>query len=213
MSSWDFTGELAGPQYQNPLNRAQGERGNCDWDHRQNFVTILVVQSPGLGNGFVRQLSKDWMLSPIFTLATGAPFTITDGKDVSLTGQNNDRPNVVAPGQVFASPQAALPYWFNPAAFRYAGSDAACSTLSGQFGNLGRNAMYSPGSIGRDMSLSPQFHPREHWRLDVRSDFFNILNHANWRTPGTTVSTSGTFGAVTTFGDPRIVQMAVKLYF
>ena len=29
VSSWDFAGELAGVIYQNPLNRATGERGNC----------------------------------------------------------------------------------------------------------------------------------------------------------------------------------------
>jgi hypothetical protein len=46
----------------------------------------------------------------------------------------------------------------------------------------------------------------------VRADFFNILNHANW-TLGTQNITSGTFGQITTFSSPRIIQMAMKLYF
>ena len=71
ISSWDFTGELAGTQYQNPLNRAQGERGNCDWDHRQNFVITIVAQSPGFGHGFTRRLTKDWMLSRFSTSTPG----------------------------------------------------------------------------------------------------------------------------------------------
>ena len=31
VSTWDFAGELAGTVYQNPLNRATGERGNCGY--------------------------------------------------------------------------------------------------------------------------------------------------------------------------------------
>ena len=212
ISTWDFTGELAGTQYQNPLDRA-AERGSCDWDHRQNFVTTMVVQSPGFGNAMVKRVTKDWMLSPIVNLYTGAPFTITDGKDISLTGQGNDRPDVIAPNSVFTLPQAALPYWFNPAAFQCAGSNAACSAFSGQFGNLGRNALYGPGTISWDMNITRLFQMTERWQLQVRGDFFNILNHANWNDPGTTVSSSGTFGAVTSFGSPRIIQMAVKVFF
>jgi hypothetical protein len=212
ISTWDFTGELAGAQYQNPLNRA-AERGPCDWDHRHNFVTTMVVESPGVGSGFVRGVTKDWMLSPIINIYSGAPFTITDGKDISLTGQGNDRPNVVAPDSVFAVPQAAVPYWFNPAAFQCAGSNASCSVFSGQFGNLGRNALYGPGSINWDMNITRMFKMTERWQLQLRGDFFNIMNHANWNNPGTNVSSSGTFGAVTSFGSPRIIQMALKLYF
>ena len=212
ISTWDFTGELAGASYQDPLNRA-AERGACDWDHRHNFVTTMVIQSPGIGRGAIRSVTKDWMLSPIINIYSGAPFTITDGKDISLTGQGNDRPDVIAPNQVFAVPQAAIPYWFNPAAFQCAGSNAACSVFSGQFGNLGRNAMYGPGVISWDMNITRMFQVTERWQLQLRGDFFNIMNHANWNAPGTTLSTSGTFGAVTSFGDPRIIQLALKLSF
>jgi hypothetical protein len=62
------------------------------------------------------------------------------------------------------------------------------------------------------MAVSRQFHLNERTRLDFRADFFNVLNHANWG--GVTNSiTSGTFGQITTFGSPRIIQGALKLYF
>jgi hypothetical protein len=38
------------------------------------------------------------------------------------------------------------------------------------------------------------------------------MNHANWNNPTTNV-TSGTFGQITAFGPPRIVQMSMKLFF
>src|SRR5450759_777056 len=150
--------------------------------------------------------------SPIISRFTGNPIQITDGKDISLSGQNLDRPNVVLPGQVYASPKAVSAY-LNPAAFQCAGSNAACTVFSGQFGNLGRNSIYGPGQRNFDIALSRQFRLRERFKMEFRSDFFNILNHANWNNPGNSLSNSNTFGQITAFGAPRIIQMAMKLYF
>jgi hypothetical protein len=213
VSSWDFAGELAGPLYQNPLNRAQGERGNCGYDHRQTFVATLVAVSRGVGGKIARKLTQDWQLSPIISFGTGRPIQLTvGGKDISLSGQALDRPEVIAPDQVHTVPQGDPHYWFNPAAFMCAGSNAACTVFSGQFGNLGRNSVYGPGTINWDMALTRRFSASERWKVDFRTDFFNIMNHANWGNPGSN-ATSSTFGEVTSFGSPRIVQMAMKVYF
>ena len=211
ISTWDFAGELAGTLYQNPLDRAKGERGNCGYDHRHSFTTSLVAISPGLGGGFAKAVTRDWQVSPIISLFTGNPIQITDGKDISLSGQGLDRPNVVLPDQVYASPKSPAAY-LNVAAFQCAGSNAACTTFSGQFGNLGRNAVYGPGQRNFDVAVSRKFSLTERWKMEFRSDFFNILNHANWNNPVSSV-TNGTFGQITTFGAPRLIQMAIKLYF
>jgi hypothetical protein len=225
-SSWDFAGELAGTVYQNPLNRAEGERGNCGYDHRQVFVATLVASSPGFGGGFAKGITKDWQISPIISFNTGNPVQLTDGgKDISLSGQLLDRPDVIAPDQVYQRPAPATgPFWFNPNAFICASSinNVGTSTLApncvastaatAAFGNLGRNAVYGPGGIQWDMAMSRRFNIKERWKLEVRSDLFNILNHANWNNPVTSI-TSSTFGQVTAFGSPRIIQMALKLYF
>ncbi|HTP36613.1 MAG TPA: hypothetical protein VMJ75_30765, partial [Candidatus Acidoferrales bacterium] len=213
VSSWDFAGELAGVIYQNPLNRATGERGNCGYDHRHSFISSLVVVTPGWGNGFARRLTQSWQFSPVIGFVTGNPIQLTDGgKDISLSGQGLDRPNVILPGQTYTVSQSDPPLWFNPAAFQCAGSNAACTVFSGQFGNLGRNAVYGPGQITWDMAVSRQLAFHERFKVEVRADFFNIMNHANWNNPTTNI-TSGTFGEVTSFGAPRIIQMALKLYF
>jgi hypothetical protein len=211
ISTWDFAGELAGTVYQNPLNRASGERGNCGYDHRHSFTTSFVALSPGFGNGAAKLLTKDWQASPIVSLFTGNPIQITDGKDISLSGQGLDRPNVILPDQVYGSPKSVLQY-LNPAAFQCAGSNAACTVFSGQFGNLGRNSLYGPGQINFDVAVSRQFRIRERYKVEFRSDFFNIMNHANWNNPTASV-TSGTFGQIVSFGSPRIIQMALKLNF
>ena len=64
---------------------------------------------------------------------------------------------------------------------------------------MGRNALYGPGVISWDMNLTRQFQFTERWKLEFRSDLFNLLNHANWNNPGATVSSSATFGEVTSF--------------
>jgi Carboxypeptidase regulatory-like domain/TonB-dependent Receptor Plug Domain len=212
VSSWDFAGELAGVIYQNPLSARPGERGNCGFDHRLTFSTSLVAISPGIGTGIAMRITKGWQVAPLVSFATGNPIQLSDGgKDISLSGQGLDRPSVILPDQVYGAPKTLTEY-LNPAAFQCAGSNPACTVFSGQFGNLGRNAIYGPGQINWDMAISRRFKVNERWALAVRSDFFNVLNHANWNNPTTNV-TSGTFGQITTFGSPRIIQFSMKLFF
>ena len=204
ISSWDFAGELAGVIIQNPLNRATGERGNCGFDHRQVFNTSIVAVSPGLGTGAFKFVTSGWSLAPAVSLFTGNPIQLTDGgKDISLSGQGLDRPNVVLPTQVYPATRT-LGAWFNPAAFAV--------QPAGTFGNLGRNSVYGPGQINWDMAVSRQFHYKERWRLDFKAEFFNIMNHANWNNPVAT-NTSSTFGQITGFGSPRNIQFSTKLMF
>ena len=215
VSSWDFAGELAGTIYQNPLNRATGERGNCGFDHRHNFNTSLVILSPGVGPGAARMITKDWQLSPLASLYTGNPIQLTAGKDVSLSTQGLDRPAVLT-DQVYPSQKTPLEY-FNPAAFTCAGLvngnlNTGCAG-TGVFGNLGRNALYGPSKVNFDVALSRQFQLRERLKMEFRSDFFNILNHGNWSGIGSSVSSGTTFGQVTSFTSPRLIQLAMKFYF
>jgi hypothetical protein len=86
-------------------------------------------------------------------------------------------------------------------------SREACSSAA-RFGAC----VYGPGQIQWDMAVSRRFALNERFKLEYRSDFFNVLNHANWNNPTTNI-TSSTFGLVKAFGSPRIIQMAMKLFF
>jgi hypothetical protein len=200
ISTYDFGGELAGNNYQDPNNRA-AEKGSCNFDRRRIFNASAVAMSPGWGNNIIRQLTMGWQLSPIVRLQDGQPGTVTDGTDISLTGVNADRPNLV-PGQPLYMYTTSA--WINPEAF--------VRQPAGTFGNAGRDIFVNPGSITWDMAISREFKMKERWKLQFRSDFFNIMNHANWNGPTTTI-TSGTFGQITSFGSPRIIQMSMKLFY
>jgi hypothetical protein len=71
---------------------------------------------------------------------------------------------------------------------------------------------HNPGSIQWDMSANRKFQYKERWKLEFRAEFFNIMNHANWNGPSSAVNSS-TFGQITSFEGPRLIQMSLKLYF
>jgi hypothetical protein len=215
ISDYDFNGELSSDSsyYQNPLNR-DAERSDCNFDRRQVFNLSMSAISGGLSSGIVRRLTKDWEVAPLVSLYSGQPLNITTGSDVSLTGIGLDRPNVV-PG--VASLPHTLDDWFNPAAFA-----GGCTTTAyvgnpycvplGTFGDAAHNLVHGPGTIQWDMSASRNFRFNERFKLQFRTDFFNIMNHANWGNPATGL-TSSTFGQITSFGSPRLIQMDMKLLF
>jgi hypothetical protein len=213
-STYDFGGELASNDYQNPANR-NAEKADCNFDRRHIFNSSLVVESPGIGNNVVSAVTKGWQLAPIVSFNTGQPFTVTTGSDVSLTGEGSDRPNVVL-GVSNPLPKTTSE-WFNTALFAGGCTTAAyvgnpsCVPL-GTFGDAARDIFHGPGSIQWDMNLNRKFQFTERIKLEVRGDFFNIMNHANWNAPSAGL-TSSTFGQVTAFGSPRLIQLAMKMYF
>jgi hypothetical protein len=76
-----------------------------------------------------------------------------------------------------------------------------------------------------DLSLFKQFKFTERWQLQFRAEFFNAFNHPNFANPSADVSSPGSFGKVSNTiapilgtdsggpGDPREIQLALKLYF
>ena len=63
--------------------------------------------------------------------------------------------------------------WFNPAAFT--------ATAFGTYGNSGRNIIYTAPQVGIDTSLFKDFAFNERMKLQFRSEFFNMINHPNFR--------------------------------
>jgi len=203
VSEVDFTGELAGSQYQEPGNR-RANRGDCNFDYRHVANVSLIAESPGVGAGFTKRLTRGWQLAPIVQMRSGGPLNITTGSDTSLTGVGQDRPNLIS------DPSAAIPQnqtpagWLNRAAF--------ANNAPGTYGNVGRDAFRGPGLLSFDVALSRQFRLRERWALEGRAEAFNAINHANYNNPTTTLSSSN-FGKITAAGDPRLLQFVMKVKF
>ncbi len=66
----------------------------------------------------------------------------------------------------------------------------------GTFGNMKRNIIYGPGYVNLDFSLIKKFQLTERFGLELRGEFFNILNHPNFADPDHDLSdgSAGTVG-------------------
>jgi hypothetical protein len=208
-------GQDIGNSFTNPLNPA-GDRGDCGQDRRQLVNISVVALSPKMPNEWMDRLLGHWNTSAIFTAASGSPFNMSDGTDVSLNGQTSVRPNQVAdpwtPGPVAANPTCAAPtqlgteaHWFNNCAF--------VIQPTGTFGNMGRDTMVGPGTWNLDSAIWRTFRVREKYKLDFRGEGFNVLNHANWGNPATALNTGNPGQITSSTGSARILQVAMKLTF
>jgi len=79
-------------------------------------------------------------------------------------------------------------------------------------GNEKRGVVDGPGFNRVDVGLFRNFKISEGVVFQLRGEGFNVLNHTNWGTVGTT-ATSSTFGQITATRDPRILQVAGKISF
>ena len=95
----------------------------------------------------------------------------------------------------------------------YKGAFAAPLPGSGQVGNEKRGVVNAPGFNRIDVGLFRNFKIYENLRFQFRAEAFNVLNHTNLGVPGTTATTSSTFGVITGARDNRILQVAGKISF
>jgi hypothetical protein len=211
----------AGPLYMVPSER-RVDRSNCVLsDQRQVANISLVAQTPQFSGRTLRALASDWQASAIISAKSAQFFTVTTGVDNALTGQANQRPNLV-PG---ASPYAASAGCTPAPCVQWAASGAFSAPATGTYGNLGAFNLAGPRVFQLDMALVRAFRLREKQSLQVRAEAFNILNRVNLSTPVATLNSSN-FGQITSdisgpqagglvasSGDPRIVQLALKFLF
>jgi hypothetical protein len=85
------------------------------------------------------------------------------------------------------------------------------------FGNSGLGVLLGPGQLNFDVSLVKNTRIggiRENAVLQIRAEFFNAFNHAQFSNPGTTVSSPATLGVITSDTvNPRLIQFAMKYQF
>jgi len=167
-------------------------------DHNDAFSNVnLPVPFPDA----LQAVFGDWQLSGILTHYSGSWFSVLRGNDNSLSGIGKDRPNVVGNPNV-SNP--TVQQWFNTKAF--------AANAPGTFGNSGRDILEGPGFFTLDPALSRNFRIRERQMLQLRWEAFNALNHPNFNNPVATF-TSSQFGQITSTGDPRVMQIALKYMF
>ena len=227
LASYTFSKCLDGPGseegsapawYLDPSNK-----GVCNYDVPQNFVTSYVWQLPfGHGRKYFSSAPKavdfligGWQWQGINTLQSGVPFTPTISTDTANTGAGGQRPNVIAAPDVIGSPTCWFYVSANAACRGLAPSQADTFSLPGQFtyGNGGRNIIRGDKLIQLDMSLFKNFKVTETKSFDFRAQVYNLTNTPSFSNPTTTVNLA-TGGQVTSTRNlPRVFELGMKFNF
>ena len=208
----------------NPLDLAT-DKGLATFNVKHLGVINVLYSLPfgrgqAYGNAYgpwANNAISGWSISSIFTAQSGFPFT----PQLSYNPSNNgDTRNPVRPfiNSDFVGPVilGTPSQWFNPAAF------IAPPSISGFYGNLGRDTLIGPGLVTWDFSVLKDTKLTERLNLEFRAEIFNLLDRANFNTPNLIVFTpptaanqtgiSGTAGAITsTSTSARQVQFGIKL--
>jgi hypothetical protein len=144
-----------------------------------------------------------WKLGLLETAQSGAPFTvITTANTTNAFPAGSLRPNVLHDPAL--SDGRSITRWFDTTAF------AAPAAFT--FGNSPRSGLRGPGLFTTDVTVEKSFHATERIRFDLRGEFYNLLNQANFNVPGATLGAAD-FGVITSARPARQVQLAGRISF
>src|SRR5206468_2728153 len=151
-------------------------------------------------------------LSGISMFQGSRPFSVLVLQDISRAGNGpaSNRPNLV-PGLSWIQANQGPDSWINPAAFSI--------PLSGTFGSAGRNILRGPKYYNLDLAVLKETRPTEKMTMQLRAEFFNILNHPNLAPPNAVFDasspTGGTnFGVISsTIAPERQIQFGLRVGF
>jgi len=196
--------------YRDPLNNRNLDRG-ITLDSAPYRLTFAPVYELPFGRGrhwniqntALDLIAGGWEVSGIITYQAGFPLNPGNSIDTCNCG-SAVFPNVSGNPNLPKS-ERSLNRWFRTEAFT--------SPAQWTIGNAGRGLIWGPGLANLDLTVSKYFRLTERFRLQFRTEAYNLTNTPYFANPNVTAGT-GTFGRVTAVSNqPRQVQMALKLYF
>lgn len=202
-----------GSFHQNTYNR-KADYASSDFDVRHRFDASVTYELPfghgkrfaGGASGLEEKFVDGWSLNTITTFMTGNYYNVgVNGDRANVGGSYQERANVVPGCQDngnLARGDRTIQRYFN----------TGCFVLPpfGTFGTTGRNIVEVPGLNNWDVSVIKNTPISERVSAQLRGEFFNAWNHAQFGVPDMAVN-SPTFGMITTARAPREIQLALRL--
>ncbi len=201
--------------------------GYSNWDAPDRFSMLLNYKLPGYhaGNGFVGRVTSGWSISSTISVQNGNPFNVytsapfagvknaagqvvgyaPNSGDYNADGLNFDFPNITnykLPNSTSAYLSGLFP----------AGNTIVQQPTFGQEGNEHYNSFRNPGFAQVDAVLVKDTKLAERASLQLRFEFYNILNHPNLQGVNTDLS-NGSFGKSTAQYTPRYLQLGARITF
>ena len=173
--------------------------GNSDFDTRNLFTvdfTYDVPKAPWATSGWSKRIMNDWQISSVMNWHSGQPYdeilsylNLVPGANPFASGGGVTIDHKFVPG--------AGTLWINPTAFCNPNAgDPQCT--GSPYGNVSRNKWYGPGYGDVDLSFIKNVPITERVKIQLRADFFNLLNRINLASG---VGSVAAFGSASPNGD------------
>lgn len=150
-----------------------------DFDIRQSAAAAVSYEIPTPSWGHIgNAILKAWAVDGLVRVTSAPPINVFVRGTSPVFGLYTTQANVVE-GQPYWISDSTQPSGraLNPAAFT--------APPAGQMGDFPRNGLRSPYSIDQtDLALRRRFNLTERVKLDVRAEYFNLLNHPMFGIPG-----------------------------
>lgn len=214
--------------------------GRSDFDQKHNLVVNLLAESQGWSRA--PWLTRGWQVGLLGGFRSGFAFSVLDPdsffSDFGLLNGNRSELVSGSGESAYRNPPISVTggkILLDKSKFK--------SPPANQISRVPRNAFRGPGFFNVDFGLSRNFRPQwlgEQGRIQIRADFFNILNHTNLGNPvystGANACSAATppeeipscFGfasygragfasnlpGIAPLGEqPRRIQLGIKVYF
>jgi hypothetical protein len=204
-----LTGPIANYPVADSFDRRR-ERDYSTGDIPHVFVASAVWDLPvGASRQFrgpsvLGLIVNNWSLSGVLTLQSGVPVAVTQAtNNNAFAGYGTQRPNLVGDPRLSPGERTAA-RWFDASAF------AAAPQFT--LGSASRNPVRGPAYRNLDLALVRRVPTVRGQVLELRAEAFNVTNTPAFGAPNGTFG-SASFGSITTAGDPRVIQLAVKYLF
>jgi hypothetical protein len=180
-----------------------------------NFAWLYELPgSQHLTNPILSTLLGHWNVSGTTTFASGAPtgvtFSTVSGVDL-IGGGDGQRIDVTGNPQLGYG-NHSVHEWFNPGVFS--------EPPLGYIGSAAKDVFRGPGQNQWDLSAFKNFRVREKAQIQIRGEFYNAFNHAQWSTVNAAAKFDANlnqintlFGKVTADRGPRVIQLALRVGF
>jgi hypothetical protein len=213
------------------------QRGNCDYDIRQNVSAAFSYDVPNpRGSRLLTAAFAHWGVDGRFTARTGFPVTLAGNSQLDpTTGMQYNAGLNLVPGQpleLFGAQCAAVLQGLNdlPQGRGCPGGRAinpnAFSLPSTGMGDAPRNFIRGFDAWQMDLAGRREFPIYERLKLQFRAEAFNVLNHPSFgyinsnfgqstfgQATATLASSLGVLSPTYQMGGPRSMQFALKLTF
>jgi hypothetical protein len=187
----DFEPNAAQP---NDSNNPQLEYAPSNFNIPQRFTWNFAYELPKMGGNW-QKLKNGWGINSILTLQDGQPFQLNYNFEDDYSGSGNgfDRPDVVGP--IRYNPRTpfnyldmtsfAIPCTIQPGltSSTITGAAADCIPGTRHFGDEGRNSLHGPAFKEWNFAFYKTTPITERLTMQLRADFFNIINHPNFANP------------------------------